>query len=71
MLESVKHIARSLASKMRAEGETPMLQRSGNPAKQGERRLLEGLHPDMPEEWNDLIGFFAGKKGDLMMAKQQ
>jgi len=44
--------ARLLAN-MGAAGGTPLLARFANPAGAGEKRWLEGLYLDVPEEWDD------------------
>ena len=49
--------ARLLAN-MGAAGETPLLARFTNPAGAGEKRWLEGLYLDAPEEWDDPYRFF-------------
>ena len=44
---------------MGVEGKTPLLERFGVPAQQGaEKRWLEGLYLDAPEEWDDPYRFF-------------
>ena len=45
-------------SEMLWAGETPVLGRFGSPAKAGERRWLDGLYLDVPEEWDDPYRFF-------------
>jgi len=49
-----------LAANMGAEGSTPILARFHDPVKAGqvERRWLEGLYLDVPEEWDDPYRFF-------------
>jgi hypothetical protein len=49
-----------LAANMGAAGSTPILLRirSGADASKGEKRWLEGLYLDVPEEWDDPYRFF-------------
>jgi len=49
--------ARLLAN-MGAAGATPLLARFANPAGAGEKRWLDGLYLDVPEEWDDPYRFF-------------
>jgi hypothetical protein len=47
-----------LAANMGVTGSTPVLARFRTPVEQGERRWLEGLYLDVPEEWDDPYRFF-------------
>jgi hypothetical protein len=49
-----------LAANMGAAGSTPLLDRLRNPvqASKAEKRWLDGLYLDMPEEWDDPYRFF-------------
>jgi beta-galactosidase len=49
-----------LAANMGAAGDTPILARFGHAVKKsgGEKRWLEGLYLDVPEEWDDPYRFF-------------
>src|SRR5262249_44767324 len=49
-----------LAANMGASGPTPLLDRFRDPvaATKGEKRWLEGLYLDTPEEWDDPYRFF-------------
>jgi hypothetical protein len=47
-----------LAANLGAAMTTPVLARFGQPAKAGERRWLDGLYLDVPEEWDDPYRFF-------------
>jgi beta-galactosidase len=47
-----------LAANMGAAGPTAVLDRFASPAKAGERRSLDGLYLDVPEEWDDPYRFF-------------
>ncbi len=49
-----------LLGNMGVESSTPLLSRCGSPAdaKKGERRWLDGLYLDQPEEWDDPYRFF-------------
>jgi len=49
-----------LLANMGATGETPLLERFGSPvdASKAEKRWLEGLYMDVPEEWDDPYRFF-------------
>jgi beta-galactosidase len=47
-----------LAANLGAAAATPLLARLGSPAKVGERRWLDGLYLDVPEEWDDPYRFF-------------
>ncbi|MEK7404338.1 MAG: hypothetical protein AAB225_04450, partial [Acidobacteriota bacterium] len=49
--------ARLLAN-MGAAGQTPVLSRFASPVGQNEKRWLEGLYLDVPEEWDDPYRFF-------------
>jgi hypothetical protein len=47
-----------LAANMAVAGSTPVLARFRTPVEKGERRWLEGLYLDVPEEWDDPYRFF-------------
>jgi hypothetical protein len=49
-----------LLANMGATGSTPVLERFGSPvdASKTEKRWLEGLYMDVPEEWDDPYRFF-------------
>jgi hypothetical protein len=49
-----------LAANMGAAGSTPLLARFGNPvdASKAEKRWLDGLYLDAPEEWDDPYRYF-------------
>jgi hypothetical protein len=47
-----------LAANLGAEMTTPVLARFAQPAKAGERRWLDSLYLDVPEEWDDPYRFF-------------
>jgi hypothetical protein len=47
-----------LAANLGAAVTTPVLGRFGRPAGAGERRWLDGLYLDVPEEWDDPYRFF-------------
>src|SRR5206468_5875723 len=47
-----------LACNLGAESSTPLLSRLGSPAQPGEKRWLDGLYLDTPEEWDDPYRFF-------------
>jgi hypothetical protein len=49
-----------LLANMGVTGETPLLERFGSPvdASKAEKRWLEGLYMDVPEEWDDPYRFF-------------
>jgi hypothetical protein len=49
-----------LAANMGVAGTTPILQRFAQPVEPGktERRWLDGLYLDVPEEWDDPYRFF-------------
>jgi hypothetical protein len=50
-------LARLLAN-MGAGGVTPVLERFHTPVSGGEKRWLEGLYLDTPEEWDDPYRYF-------------
>jgi hypothetical protein len=52
------YLVSRLAANLGAAGETPVLGRFGSPARAGERRWLDGLYLDVPEEWDDPYRFF-------------
>jgi hypothetical protein len=54
----VSYLVSRLAANLGAAGETQVLGRFASPAKAGERRWLDGLYLDVPEEWDDLYRFF-------------
>jgi hypothetical protein len=54
----VSYLVSRLAANMGAAGETPVLGRLTGPGKVGERRWLDGLYLDVPEEWDDPYRFF-------------
>jgi hypothetical protein len=47
-----------LAANLGAASTTPVLARFAEPARAGERRWLDGLYLDVPEEWDDPYRFF-------------
>ena len=47
-----------LAANMGASGSTPILARFCRPAEASEKRWLEGLYLDVPQEWDDPYRFF-------------
>ena len=47
-----------LAANLGAVSETPILTRFRSPVQQAERRWLNGLYLDVPEEWDDPYRFF-------------
>jgi beta-galactosidase len=47
-----------LLSNLGAASSTPLLDRFRSPAKEGEKRWLDGLYLDEPEEWDDPYRFF-------------
>jgi hypothetical protein len=47
-----------LLSNMGVTSETPVLARFREPAKPDDRRWLDGLYLDQPEEWDDPYRFF-------------
>lgn len=47
-----------LAANLGAASTTPLLARFAQPVKAGERRWLDGLYLDVPEEWDDPYRFF-------------
>jgi hypothetical protein len=54
----VSYLVSRLAANLGAAGATPVLGRFANPAQDGERRWLDGLYLDVPEEWDDPYRFF-------------
>jgi beta-galactosidase len=54
----VSYLVARLAANLGATAATPLLARFGSPAKAGERRWLDGLYLDVPEEWDDPYRFF-------------
>jgi hypothetical protein len=54
------YLVARLAANLGAAGRTPLLERFGNPVKApgADRRWLEGLYLDVPEEWDDPYRFF-------------
>jgi hypothetical protein len=54
----VSYLVGRLAANLGAVGESPILGRFGTPARTGERRWLDGLYLDVPEEWDDPYRFF-------------
>jgi hypothetical protein len=54
----VSHLVSRLAANLGATAATPILAPLGSPAKQDERRWLDGLYLDVPEEWDDPYRFF-------------
>jgi hypothetical protein len=54
----VAYLVSRLAANLGAAGETPVLGRFASPARAGERRWLDGLYLDVPEEWDDPYRFF-------------
>ena len=54
----VAYLTARLLANMGAPGGTPLLARFANPANAGEKRWLEGLYLDVPEEWDDPYRFF-------------
>ncbi len=50
-------LSRALAN-LGAAGSTPLLARFGSPAAKSEKRWLEGLYLDRPQEWDDPYRFF-------------
>jgi beta-galactosidase len=47
-----------LAANLGVAGSTPVLDRFRTPVKTGEKRWLDGLYLDVPEEWDDPYRFF-------------
>ena len=47
-----------LLANLGAAGRTPLLARFGSPAGAAEKRWLDGLYLDEPEEWDDPYRFF-------------
>ncbi len=47
-----------LLGNMGVAGSTPVLERFGKPAQAGEKRWIDGLYLDQPEEWDDPYRFF-------------
>jgi hypothetical protein len=54
----VAYLLTRLAANMGVAGSTAVLDRFGSPAKASERRWLDGLYLDVPEEWDDPYRFF-------------
>ncbi|HKA08726.1 MAG TPA: glycoside hydrolase family 2 TIM barrel-domain containing protein [Gemmataceae bacterium] len=54
----VSYLVSLLAANLGAVSETPVLARFGSPPKADERRWLDGLYLDIPEEWDDPYRFF-------------
>jgi hypothetical protein len=54
----VSYLVSRLAANLDAAIETPILARFSSPAKPDERRCLDGLYLDVPEEWDDPYRFF-------------
>jgi hypothetical protein len=55
----VSFLVSRLLSNMGVSGTTPLLGRFGQPpASPGEKRWLDGLYPDAPQEWDDPYRFF-------------
>jgi beta-galactosidase len=54
----VSYLVTRLAANLGAAAVTPLLARFGSPAKGSERRWLDGLYLDVPEEWDDPYRFF-------------
>ncbi len=54
------HLLTRLLANMGATGSTPLLERFGSPvdASKAEKRWLEGLYMDVPQEWDDPYRFF-------------
>ena len=54
------NLATRLAANLGAAGSTPILARFRSPveASKGEKRWLDGLYIDSPEEWDDPYRFF-------------
>jgi hypothetical protein len=57
-VRQVSYLVTRLAANMGAAAATPILTRFNSPAKAGERRWLDGLYLDTPEEWDDPYRFF-------------
>jgi hypothetical protein len=57
---SCSRLATRLAANLGAGGATPILERfrNGVDASRGEKRWLDGLYLDTPEEWDDPYRFF-------------
>ena len=57
---STSRLVTRLAANMGVAEATPVLARFGRPVEAGkaERRWLEGLYLDVPEEWDDPYRFF-------------
>jgi hypothetical protein len=54
----VSFVITRLLANMGGECAAPVVPRFANPAKPGDRRWLEGLYLDVPEEWDDPYRFF-------------
>jgi hypothetical protein len=54
----VSYLVNRLAANLGAAAATPLLARFGSPAKGNERRWLDGLYLDQPEEWDDPYRLF-------------
>jgi hypothetical protein len=54
----VSFLTTRLLANMGAAGQTPLLGRVSSPVAQGEKRWLDGLYLDVPEEWDDPYRFF-------------
>jgi hypothetical protein len=52
------YLVSRLAANMGVAGSTPVLARFHSPAQPSEKRWLEGLYLDVPEEWDDPYRFF-------------
>jgi hypothetical protein len=54
------YLVTRLLANMGATGSTPLLERFHNPldTTEAEKRWLEGLYMDVPEEWDDPYRFF-------------
>jgi hypothetical protein len=52
------YLVNRLLANMGVSGNTPVLSRFNSPVSSGEKRWLEGLYLDIPEEWDDPYRFF-------------
>ena len=56
--QRVARLTARLLANMGAAGRTPLLARFAKPVGEGEKRWLDGLYLDAPEEWDDPYRFF-------------
>jgi hypothetical protein len=52
------YLVTRLAANLGAAGSTPILARLRAPVEKAEKRWLDGLYLDVPEEWDDPYRFF-------------